>query len=183
MAANPTPVSVEDQADLVKKRIVVACPIDLGAGRKGIVYVREDIREYFSIPKPAAGSQMVMTTRKATGRNNYRGGILDDTPTLSQFEEGTTLRFPTVPRLGRIFGGRHVVVETEKKSPKGTIRTVTIVFPQLAVIAAISDWLFTNCTTKKPSKFKTESGVWRAVVSKGSIPDINPGRSAPTPAA
>ncbi len=182
MATDPATAS-DPQAIL--KRTYSAVAIDLGSTRTGVVVVRGDIAEYFkiAIDQAAGTGGMVRRTRKAHTRSKYNAGLGDTT--VEQIQVSASEWFEPPDGGAKIAGGRRIQVPTELKSPKGIIRVVTMHFPYAATNAVISAWLHEKCTAHKPKEFKTESGKTLLVVSKGAIPDLNPGNKTPsaTPAA
>ena len=166
-----------DAALLVKKRLWYSIPIDIGSSRTAFVQVRGDAAEYFNITIPTAAtttSGLKEVIRKTTGKiTRYGAGLLDTTPT--EVNTDVTQKYFIPPRISSGGGGRAIVIPTELKTARGNIRTHTMRFPSSAINAAISVWLFNECKAKKPTWFRTQFGTRYAVVTKGSVNDINSG--------
>jgi hypothetical protein len=144
--------------------------------------VRGDVADYYNVPVEATEAGMKEVVRNSdTGMiSRYGGGILDTSPVEVPVDR--TQRYYMPPKASAKSGGRIVRLNTELKSPKGTIRTVVMRFPRKAILAVISDWLFNNLKVKSPGKFSTGTGTTYLIVSKGAITDLNPRSStAPLP--
>lgn len=162
-----------------KKRNKLIYPIDLGSSRTGAVIIRGDIAEYFNFPE--APTTLALATkvvnRKTTGRELFVD-LQDVTGTASESE--TNNKYLSVPALQTAKTGKNIVVPTELKTSKGTIRKVTIKFPHNAINAAISKFLYTNCKLHVPRIFYTPAGVPRFVMNV--VGELNPSEDA-TPTA
>lgn len=159
-----------------KKRKYVFVEIDLGSGRKDVAAVRGDVADYFNITatEGAGGQNYKIVNRSNTGRALYVD-LQDDGATPSK--NSTNNKHALPKRLRSSGGGKAVVVPTEKVTAKGNIRVVTFHFPAKAGVAAISNFLATKITAKKPSYFTTRNGVKRAVVEI-PLAQINAGEEA-----
>jgi hypothetical protein len=161
-----------------KKRKYVFVEIDLGSGRKDVVAVRGDAADYFGIAvtEGAGGQNYKIVNRSNTGRALYVD-LGDDTATPST--NSTNNKHALPKRLRSSGGGKAVVVPTEKVTAKGNIRKITFHFPGKAGLAAISNFLATKITAKKPTEFITRNGVRRAVVEI-PLAQINAGEETTT---
>jgi hypothetical protein len=177
MAENPATQrrksGTDEEFAASKKRQYVFVEIDLGSGRKDVAAVRGDAADYFGIKatEGAGGQNYKVVNRSNTGRALYVD-LSDDTATASK--NSTNNKYALPKRLRSSGGGKTVVVPTEKVTAKGNIRKITFHFPGKAGLAAISNFLATKITTKKPSVFTTPNGVRRAVVEI-PLAEINAG--------
>jgi hypothetical protein len=162
-----------------KKRVYRYYEIELGSGRKDVVAIRGDAAEYFGMGDSGAdgGQNYKVINRATTGRELFVD--LDD-KTGKPSETSTTNKYALPKQLSTRGGGKYVVVPTEMKTTKGNTRTVRLHFPAKATLAAVSNFLSTKCTTRKPSYFVTRNGVRRAVVTI-PVGEINPGEDTPAP--
>lgn len=156
---------------------VFAVPIDLGDLPPGVVLLRKSVTDYFGISVAGATTQTAITrTRKAHSRTLYNGLTATVKKTVG-VKAATWSSTPSAPDKG---AGQRIIVPTELKTTAGIIRMVTMRFPQEAVIGSISKFLFTKCTTRKPTYFLTEKGVRHLVLSVTG--NVNPQPAAtPTP--
>ncbi|HAA31102.1 MAG TPA: hypothetical protein DCE56_29585 [Cyanobacteria bacterium UBA8553] len=167
-----TPLNPRDP----KKVQFVTLPILVGAGKSRTVSVRADIADYFNMTSAttAQSGGFVEKQKSRTARAVY-ASLLDTTPVDSQGT--TTNKFLLPGRVGGKGKGKIIVVPTELRTPRGSIRTCRISFPSIANLAAISNFLAVNCKAHVPTYFITMSGVKRAVgllpAGKDPNPDLN----------
>lgn len=181
MADNPATTTINEGA-------ILSLPIDLANGKTGKVYFTQAHATYFNIPTESATATggFVRITRAGYTKNTYQG--IWDTDSKGKAVRRTDLFAP--PRLNDIGGGRTIVVPTQLLRSTGNpgrgFRQTSFKFPSSAILAVISDWLATNLRTRTPAWFMTEANARYSVLPKGSITDLNPGRTAastPPPAA
>lgn len=149
---------------------------------------------YFNIPDdpPNAETGMTLVTRDLTTPRARYHTIADDAPIAGPVappaggtaNEGLTQRFARAKNLSGTRGRRprsnRIRVPTEKRTPKGTIRTVFFQFTVAYIDAQISNWLFDKCAAHKPLYFYNKLGSRIAVVNQpASIADLNPGQNEP----
>lgn len=147
----------------------VPIQIDIGSNRKAVAQIREDVADYFGFKSTQSGEQTVTRRRKAHKRAVY-GGLDDKTVTTTNVEASTWVALPSATKSG---SGIAVRVPTKLKTEKGNIREVTIRFPQSAIVSAISNFLSSGDTTKRPDYFIMPSGRKYPVVK--ITKDVNPG--------
>jgi hypothetical protein len=146
-------------------------PIDLGSGRKGGVSVRADQIKYFGITVPAgAAEEQVKRTRDAHSRSK-RAPVGEVSPGVIAVQRS---EWNTPIRAARQGTGKKVVVPTEQKTTKGSIRKTTFHFPSNATVGAISNWLFEQLKTHKPKSFEYNGGTYAVLRITG---DVNPGNT------
>lgn len=156
--------------------VLKTVPIDLGGSRTGTLILPNDVIEYFGITTATTTPPQPRTrTRKAYTRQVYSGLGTAATAKTVAVAAATWKDTPAPPKRG---AGQKIVVPTELKTTKGNIRMVTMRFPQLAVIGAISEFLFTKCTKNKPGYFLTANGVRHLVINVTG--DVNPTPAAPS---
>jgi hypothetical protein len=176
----------------VKESEIIVLPIILGgvgeAARKGNVYLYRGVADYFGVSEAAitaaqSAGGMKLQTRTFTSKKTFKG-IWDQTGADSTKGAGTK-KFFTPPSLDADVAGKTIIVPTERTYTRTVnqktvtyTRVTSIKVPTGAILAVISDWIHTNFVTHRPAWFKTESGHKYAVISKGSITDLNPGNEA-----
>lgn len=157
-------------------QVLKSVEIELGGGRKGTLLLPQDVVDYFGITATTAAATARVRKRASHTRQVFADG-LNDTGAAAKtvsVQASTWTDTPSPPRRG---AGQKIIVPTELITVKKNIRYVTMRFPGNAVIGAISNFLFTKCTKKKPTYFLTSNGVRHLVISITG--DVNP---TPTPA-
>ncbi len=155
-------------------QVLKSVEIDLGGTRKGTLLLPQDVIDYFGITATTATATARTRKRVAHTRQIFADGLNDTAAAKTvSVQASTWTDTPSPPKRG---AGQKIIVPTELITVKKNIRYVTMRFPSNAVIGAISNFLFTKCTKKKPSYFFTSNGVRHLVVNITG--DVNP-----TPAA
>ncbi len=147
----------------------VPVSMDIGSNRKATIQIKQDVATYFGFSTDTSSQQTVTRRRKAHTRAVY-SGLSDTTATSTNVGAST---WTAVKGAAKIGSGIPVTIPTKLKNNKGNIRTVTIRFPQNAVVAAISDFLYTASAEKRPEYFIMPSGRRYPVVNVTG--DVNPG--------
>ncbi len=173
MAADPN--ATGGQTTVLESKSV---PIDLGSGRKSVVFVPGPIVNRFNVTGDvAAGAGYIKRTRKATTVEVFDNA---SSTTASKTRTVEKAEWYEPPNLSSgASGGRVVQIPIGSKTTKGNERIATLHFPSAANNAVISNWLYKYLTAHKPVWFKTESGQRYAVVDGSGIADLNPGNDAP----
>ena len=160
-------------------KIIKTVTMDLGGSRTGTLLLPEDVADYFGITVSTTAAAPRTRTRKAHTRQVFA--------TLAATATAKTVAVPAAtwtdsPSGGKRGSGKKIIVPTELKTTKGSIRMVTMRFPSQAVIGAISEFLFTRCLKNKPTYFLTASGVRHAVINiTGDVNPTPPKAATPAP--
>ena len=149
--------------------------LDIGSNRKVPIQIKKSTATYFGFSTQTSGEQTVTRRRKAHSRNVY-SGLDDTTATTTNVGASTWVAVKSAAKVG---SGIPVKVPTKLKNAKGNTRTVTIRFPQNAVVSAISDFLYSAAAEKRPEYFIMPSGRRYPVVNVTG--DVNPGEAPAQP--
>ncbi len=153
----------------------VPVQMDIGSNRKVTIQIKQDVATYFNFPVSNSSEQTVTRRRKAHTRAVY-DGLSDTTATNTNVAASTWVGIKSAAKFG---SGIAVKVPTKLKNSKGNYRTITIRFPAKAVVAAISDFLYSAAAEKRPTHFIMPSGRKYPVVNVTG--DVNPGESQTQP--
>ncbi len=154
----------------------IAVPIDIGSGRTATVTVPARTATYFGITGAAAtGGQLQDRTRRAHARKIYDEltNTVKDTKGIKAAAWQAPAAAPN-PRAGKaVRVPTELLTKGSGTTSRTTVRYTTIHFPGSAVTGAISRWLATKCTKRKPNHFIMPSGRKYPVIA--GTGDINPG--------
>lgn len=172
----------------VNEAAVLAIPFTLSSGKTGKFYVVQAQVEYYNIVTTGAANTGVAgytrVSRKGGTKTVYNDLKVGSTGTARTIR-ASDFYLPT--RLNGAVGGKAIVIPTRLRrgndDKKGFRTTSMRVTGSGLILADISAWLAANLKANEPAWFQTENGGRYAVVPRGTITDLNPGRNATAPTA